>query len=55
MESRTPLRDSLCGSAGGWTIILNVSETSAELPEKKALKKISGTVIEELLQRYHLI
>lgn len=27
----------------------------AELIEKKALKKISGTILEELLQRYHLI
>lgn len=27
----------------------------AELLEKKALKKISGTVMEELLERYHLI
>ena len=27
----------------------------AELVEKKALKKASGTIVEELLKRYHLI
>ena len=27
----------------------------AEFLEKKALKKVSGTMVEELLRRYHLI